>query len=255
MAPVLHEVKKNQLMALSLMEKAAKRDKPDILVLPETWNTGFYAAPEILQEADKDGKETCSLMSAFAAAHHMAVVAGSAAVLSEGKLYNRTYVFDEKGRMVHQYDKMHGFTPMGEHEYFTGGTGISPFSLCGMTCVSIICYDLRFPELVRMAAKDGVDVLFVPAEWAEARQFHWKALLTARAIENQMYAIGVNGCGTSGDIRMGGCSAAFSPLGETLCEMGREEGILTCEIDLSVIAGIRESISVLRDRKPEYYHV
>lgn len=240
---------KNYAHAGKCMEKAMK-DSPDILVLPETVNVGFF--PENLRElADLEGKKTQEVFGEFAAAHHVNIVAGSAAVIRDGKVYNTSYVFDRTGACVARYDKIHSFSPAGEDKFFEGGNSTVHFRLDDIPCSMVICYDLRFPEIIRASALKGVDLFFVPAQWPLVRKAHWVTLNTARAIENQMYLCAVNGCGYAGKTKYGGNSLLLSPWGEEICHLGTEEEIRCGEIDLDVIHQIRESINVFRDRKPD----
>ena len=86
-----------------------------------------------------------------------------------GKVYNTACVFDRAGNCVAEYDKTHLFTPMGEHAYFTPGDHLCRFRLDGHDCGLVICYDIRFPELTRTLAVQGMDMLFVVSQWPAAR--------------------------------------------------------------------------------------
>lgn len=252
----LGKPKENYRHAAALMEKAMAAG-PDILVLPETLNVGFFPEPveQLAALADPDGRETKAVFSAFAKAHGVNIVAGSAAVLEKGKVYNRSYVFDRSGRVVASYDKIHGFSPMGETEFFAGGDHTVHFELDGIPASMAICYDIRFPELIRTEALQGVDLFFLPAAWPLVRKEHWITLSKARAIENQMYFCAVNECGMAGKTKFGGHSLLLSPWGEEICHLGEAEEIQVGEIDLDVIKEIREGINVFRDRRPELYKI
>lgn len=254
MAPELGEPEKNFALVEALMEKALA-DKPDIMVLPETLNVGFFPREGLKELADKDGERTKAVFGNFARKHKVNIVAGSVANEKNGKVYNTAYVFDRTGACVCEYDKVHGFSPSGEHEFFAGGREVINFKLDEMNCSLVICYDIRFPELIRTATAKGVDLLFVPAQWPLVRKLHWVTLNTARAIENQMYVCAVNGCGYARETKYGGNSVLISPWGEEILHLDTEETIETGEIDLSVIQDIRTSINVFRDRKPEFYKI
>ena len=174
---------RNFAHAKEMMEEAMER-KPDILVLPETWNTGFFPRENLADLADKEGKETSRLLSETASRYAVNIVGGSTAVQEGHDIYNRSMVFDRKGDLVSTYDKMHGFSLSGEPGYFRMGNHLSHFTLDGMECSLAICYDIRFPELIRREALAGVDLFFVPAAWPKIRNTHWVRLNQARAIEN-----------------------------------------------------------------------
>ena len=252
----LGEPEVNFARAAALMEEAMA-EAPDILVLPETVNVGFFPTPagNLAALADEEGRRTKEVFGNFAKARGVNLVAGSSAVRENGKIYNRSYVFGRDGALLASYDKIHGFSPSGEPDYFTGGDHTVRFTLDGIPCSMAICYDVRFPELIRTEALAGADLFFLPAAWPLVRKEHWVTLAKARAIENQMYFCAVNECGRAGETKYGGHSLLLSPWGEELLHLGEKEEIRTGAIDTDVIAGIRESINVFRDRRPELYHV
>ena len=145
----------------------------DILVLPETFNTGFFPTDNLEELADKEGQTTKKLFSEYAKKHSVNIVAGSVTTLKNNKVFNTAYIFDKHGKLVAEYDKIHGFTPSGEHNYYQGGNKLVTFNLAGMKCGIIICYDIRFCELVRSLALKGIELLFIPAHWPLIRKNHW----------------------------------------------------------------------------------
>lgn len=183
------------------------------------------------------------------------LVAGSVANVRGGKVYNTACVFDRTGNCVAEYDKTHLFTPMGEHAYFTPGDHLCRFRLDGHDCGLVICYDIRFPELTRTLAVQGMDMLFVVSQWPAARIGHLRALTVARAIENQAFVICCNSCGDAGETHYGGASAIIDPWGELLAAGGQDEQILAADCELEMLDGIRSSINVFRDRRAELYRV
>ena len=117
----------------------------------------------------------------------------------------------------------------------------------------MICYDIRFCEWLRTYALKGAEVLFVSAEWPTARADHWKTLLRARAIENQMFVVACNRCGTSGDTTFGGGSLILGPKGEILFEGGDGEEAGFATLDLKDVTDVRNFLTVFNDRVPEIY--
>lgn len=233
----------------------AMQDAPDVVVLPETWNTGFFPREYLPQLCDRDCRQTESRIGALAAKFHVNIVAGSVANLRGGKCYNTALVFDRNGQCVATYDKTHLFSPMGEDAFFTPGNKLRRFSLDGVQCAVIICYDLRFPELARSLAVEGLDVLFVVSQWPAARVSHLRGLTIARAIENQIFTVCCNSCGATGDTQYGGNSLIVDPWGNVLAEAGSKAQLLTAEADLAILETIRRSIHVFRDRRPELYRL
>ncbi len=227
----------------------------DVAVLPETWNTGFFPKEDLEKLADSDGEAVRHRIGPLAARYGINLVAGSVANRKDGGVYNSCFVFDRRGELVADYDKTHLFTPMGEDDYFRRGGRPALFTLDGHRCGVVICYDIRFPEWTRTYAVRGLDLLFVVSQWPKARIPHLLALTRARAIENQMFVACCNSCGTAGETKFGGFSSIVDPWGETLAVAGEEEEILTADCDPSVLSGIRDSINVFRDRRPELYDV
>lgn len=235
------------------MIRQAMSEQPDVLVLPETWNTGFFPKEELAALSDRDGQRVKAEIGALAKEYRVNIVAGSVSNLRDGKVYNTAMVFDRTGQCIASYDKTHLFTPMGEDDYFTPGDHLCRFQLDGVQCGIIICYDVRFPELTRSLTVPGLDVLFVVSQWPKVRTFHLRTLTTARAIENQMFVVCCNSCGTAGETVYGGNSAIIDPWGELLAAAGEQEQQLTAQCALETLTQIRNTIPVFRDRRPALY--
>ena len=201
--------------AEALIREAVSRERPDVAVLPETWNTGFFPQ-DLTACADRDGARTKAVFSALARELSVNIVCGSVANRRGDGFCNTAYVFDRSGEALAEYDKTHLFTPSGEHHAFRAGDRTCRFQLDGKKCGLIICYDIRFPELTRTLALEGVDLLFVVAQWPEKRTMHLETLARARAIENQMFLALCNSVGAAGETRCGGHSAVIDPWGEYL---------------------------------------
>jgi len=227
--------------------RKASESNPDVIVLPEMWNTSFF--PENVKElADKNSENSKKLLSKLSKELNVNIVGGSVSNIRDEKLYNTAYIYDRNGKEIASYDKVHLFSPSGEGEVFEKGDKLVTFELDGIKCGIIICYDVRFLEWVRKYALEDIQVLFNPAAWPAKRATHWDTLNRARAIENQMFVVCVNSIGD-----FGGHSAIIDPWGEYLVEPFEEDEIKSAELDFSVIKDIRESINVFRDRRPELY--
>ncbi|XEC92683.1 carbon-nitrogen family hydrolase [Paenibacillus tarimensis] len=237
----------------SMLEEAVNTpDKPDVIVFPEMWNTG-YALEEIRSIADPEGRQTKKLLSEFSRKHGVHLVAGSIAEKRNDNILNTIYAFNRGGDVHADYSKIHLFRLMKEEKYLTAGEKPGLLSIDGTEAGMMICYDIRFPELSRRLALEGAKLLFVPAEWPKPRLHHWRTLLIARAIENQMYVIACNRVGTSGDTTFFGHSMIIDPWGETVAEAGEEETVLRAVIDLSLVDTVRTRIPVFEDRRPSLY--
>jgi hypothetical protein len=233
--------------------KEAMKGKPDILVMPETWNTGFYISRKLKEIADENGEHTRLLCSRFAKEYGVHLVAGSTAVKEGDAIYNRAMIFNRAGECIATYDKMHGFNPAHESVFFTPGHGTVSFMLDDISCSMAICYDLRFPEWIRrQILEHSVDLFFLPAAWPKIRHFQWDILIRARAIENQMYFCAVNQGGGQGKAEYGGHSLLVNPLGETVAQGGDKEEIFYGEFDGALLHKVRERLDSIADRRPEF---
>lgn len=242
----------NKSRVVNLIERASRED-PDVLLLPEMWNTG-YSLDNVQEIADNEGRFTAELIGPLARKYNMNIVAGSVSNITGRDVYNSMYIFDRKGKMTARYDKIHLFRLMEEHLYLKPGNSLCTFDLDHNLCGGIICYDLRFPELSRLLALRGVKLLLVPAEWPHPRLDHWRTLLKARAIENQFFVAACNRVGTDGDTAFFGNSMVIDPWGKIVGELSDEkEGILTVDIDIELVDRTRISVPVFEDRKPGIY--
>lgn len=211
-----NQVKENQTHVLELLKKGMK-NKPDVLVLPEMWNTG-YALDNLKNTADIDGNETITLMSNFAKENHVNLLAGSVSTQKKNQFYNTSYAFDREGKLLLEYDKVHLFGLMAEDRYLSSGDKPSNFEMDGIKMSSLICYDIRFPEWSRQLMSQGSQILIVVAQWPEVRKQQWEILLKARAVENQSFVVAVNRVGDGPDDHFSGQSMVIDPLGNVIAE-------------------------------------
>lgn len=230
----------------------ALKENPDILVLPELWDTA-YDLTRLDEIADDEGQQAKQLISQFAKTNEVNIVGGSIAKKTEQGVTNTMYIFDRKGREVSQYSKLHLFKLMDEHLYLEAGTAKNLFTLEQSLCAGVICYDIRFPEWIRVHTSSGAEVLFVVAQWPAPRLAHWKALLISRAIENQCYVIACNRVGQDPNNTFAGHSLVIDPWGEIIAEAGDSEELLSADVNLELVKEIRKQIPVFTDRRTEFY--
>ncbi|WP_236838897.1 carbon-nitrogen family hydrolase [Caldalkalibacillus salinus] len=225
----------------------------NVLVLPETWNVGFIPqnVRELVQHVDQS--DDIQWMKDLAKTQGIYVVGGSIAVREGEDIYNRCYVFNPMGEVIHQYDKVHLFSPGQEATYFTSGTSQGNFEIEGVLCTVQICYDIRFPEGIRGQAIKGAKILFTPAQWPHPRSLHWRTLNQARAIENQMFVVSANGCGVANKIESCGDSAIYDPVGNVLATAENRETLLVGDLDLAQVDDVRSRIPVFKDRQVQTY--
>ncbi len=234
-------------------EEAARRGS-NWLVVPELWSTA-YDLENAASYATGTDSGIFSQVAELARKHQLHIVGSCLSKIGDGNFGNTATWHDPTGAQLGQYSKLHLFRLMDEHKYLTGGPGPtlidSEWGKVGMG----ICYDLRFPELFRHYALQGATMAVLPSEWPHPRLMHWRTLLRARAIENQMFMIACNRVGTAGDTVFFGHSAIIDPWGETVIEGGEGEMLLTAEIDFGRLPSIRDHIPIFTDRRPDVYEL
>lgn len=246
----LGDVKRNLAQMEKLAAEAARRGS-HLLVLPEFWSTG-YALPQSRELADQLNSGIFLQLSNIATQQKISIV-GSVLEKRGLEVANSAPFFAPNGRMVGVYRKVHLFRLMKEDQYLQPGSSPLVMDLPWGKTGLAICYDLRFPELFRRYALEGARIVIVPAEWPQERIEHWRVLLQARAIENQIYVIATNTCGEIGDTVFGGHSMIVDPWGKILTEASDEPNLMTAEIDLDRVDHVRERIPVFEDRRPDLY--
>lgn len=224
----------------------------NLLLLPELWPTGYdlaranaYAAPL--------GEGPFALMADVAREQGLYLVGTALEANPVGRPFNTAALYGPDGRLVGAYRKVHLFPPMGEREHMTAGNSLPVFDWPWGRLALAICYDLRFPELWRAYACAGAQLILIPAEWPVRRVEHWRLLLRARAVENQLFVAGCNRAGTDADGEFGGHSAAVDPWGRVLVEGGLEPGLFLAMLDLHEVDRCRRLFPFLEDRRREVY--
>ncbi len=211
--------------------------RTDLVVLPETFTTGF--SMEVERLAEPAGGASLQWLREQATALD-AAIAGSVITQAGGHYYNRLLWVTPDGQVRH-YDKRHLFRMAGEHQHFTPGQGAWSVPWRGLRVCPLVCYDLRFPVFSRRRPDLDYDILVYVANWPAPRADAWRALLPARAIENQSYVVGVNRVGIDGkDIAYAGDSVAHDFRGHPLAQAGDAAGMITVEISAEPLHAFRE---------------
>ena len=214
-----------------------------LVVLPEMFATGFTMnSTEHAQTMEGEAVEWMKVAS------NNKLICGSLAIVENGKFYNR-FLAVLNGEIIFKYDKNHLFSYGNEHENYVAGEECGTFEFQGWNIAPFICYDLRFPELMRKTA--GSDIMLFVANWPAARMKAWNTLLMARAIENQCYVLGVNRVGEDGNgIKHSGCSQLIDFLGEYRVEpIENREQLVHVLLEKNPMYQFRERFPFLKDRK------
>lgn len=225
----------------------------ELLLLPELWGSG-YALQQAAELADELNTGLFASVASLAR-HHQIHICGSLLEwdAADERAYNTATLYDPKGALRGFYRKIHRFGLMDEDRFLGAGEEAPLLGMpWGQTALAI-CYDLRFPELLRRYALDGGRIILMPSEWPVQRIEHWRVLLRARAIENQCFVIGCNRVGADRANTFGGCSVVVDPWGNVLAEGGPGVELLNARLDLSLVDDARSRIPVWQDRRPELY--
>jgi rfaE bifunctional protein nucleotidyltransferase chain/domain len=195
-----------------------------LLLLPELWATGFdYArAGQLAEDTPAVLREMAGL-----AARHGVYLAGTLLEKEVGAagqplLFNTLYLLGPAG-VAGTYRKQHLFSLWQEDRFLAAGGCAGPIATDHGLMAGLVCYDLRFPETARRQVFAGARLLMVSAQWPRIRLDHWRILLQARAIENQVFVVAGNGCGVSGPHELAGHSIVLGPDGSVLAEAGESE--------------------------------
>ena len=222
--------------------------KTEVVVLPEMFSTGFSMKPEQLAETmDGPSVEWMKKIST----QHKIILTGSLMIKDNNHYFNRLIWMLPNGSLGY-YDKRHCFAYAGEDKHYTAGNKRLIAQVKGWKINLQICYDLRFPVWARQEQNENgsaeYDVLLYVANWPERRNHAWKTLLTARAIENQSYVIGVNRVGNDGnEIYHSGDSMVIDPLGEILYQKQHEEDVFTITLEKEKLEQIRNKFPFWKD--------
>ncbi len=247
----LARVEDNLATAERMIAEAAQRDS-QLILLPELWSTGYDLA-NAGDYADELGQGMFAQLAQCARAQSIAIYGSILERRGEQFMNCATYV-DAAGCLRGVYRKIHLFRLFDEHLWLAEGEAPTLLDMPGGPAGLSICYDLRFPELFRRyAVAHGARLILICAEWPLARVEHWRALLIARAIENQCYIIATNSCGETGGAVFGGHSMIVDPWGKVVVEAGEDACLLTAEIDLDEVDRVRQTIPVFEDRRPDAY--
>ena len=238
------------------------QDDRDIIILPETFTTGFPAEPELFAE-DENGptmtwmrrkakERNCAIVGSFITQfshQEKSQCPGDSA--SQCLKSHNTLVWMNPDGTYHTYDKRHTFMG-GEKEQLCTGQSLTTINYKGWKIRPFVCYDLRFPAWLRNTYKDGefgYDLGIVIANWPVQKSYIWNTLISARAIENQAYFIGVNRVGTDhNNINYIGETKVVNGKGKLVAELtDNREDILETEIDMESLTSFRNYFIVHRD--------
>ena len=254
------ELEQSETMAKAeAMIRKAAQNGAEIVVLPEMFNCPYDGA-YFRRFASED---TPRELSRWARENAVLLIGGSTPELSDGKLYNTCFIFDETGRQLARHRKAHLFDVdlpgmrYRESESFTPGDEITTFETRFGTMGAAICFDIRFPELFRAMARRGAQVIFLPAQFNQKTgPAHWELSLRARAVDNECFVIGASAAKYAGfTYESWGHSMAVDPFGTVLAAADDTEQIVYADIDLDRIRDVRRQLPTFLHLREELYEV
>jgi len=221
----------------------------DLCVFPEMTLTGFSFSNLSLAEKLANSKSV-AFFQERARLQKLNVVFGMMTQGSTGDVYNSALVIDRQGRLIDVYNKIHLFSPGRENKFLKRGNKVVTLDIDEVGVGLSVCYDLRFPELyTKISEKAGVAINI--ANWPSVRESHWETLLRARAIENQIFMVGVNRSGLDRESEYAGNSFIFDPWGNRISAKALNVEIACIEIDFKAVEEIRSQFPKFADRRFE----
>ncbi|HZC34679.1 MAG TPA: carbon-nitrogen family hydrolase [Chthoniobacterales bacterium] len=220
-----------------------------LVILPEMCFTGF--SMNVPRIAEHEPARTEEFLATLAKRHQVYLVSGLVTQTPDGLGKNEAVFLNPSGMIEARYQKLHLFSPAGEHSFFERGNQVFTFHWQGGSVALFICYDLRFPEVFRAAIELGAELFIVVANWPKVRESHWCTLLQARAIENQAFVAGVNRCGRDPNCDYSGRSCIFGLAGELIVDAGENESLVSSELNWETVRDHRKRFPALSDRRQD----
>lgn len=261
--PVVKSKEQNISKARSMIKEAAAGGC-SLVILPEMFNCPYNSSlfPEYA-ESYPEGS-TLKMLSAAASEEKIYLVGGSIPEREENIIYNTSFVFGPRGELLAKHQKVHLFDVdlpdgLSFHESRTLGAGknitVVKTDLC--TLGVAVCYDIRFPELIRLMALMGAEIVILPAAFnMNTGPAHWELLLRTRAVDNQVFIAGASSArDTEASYVSYGNSLIADPWGKIIAQAGEKEMILYGDIDLQVLKETREALPLLKHRRTDLYEL
>ena len=266
---VVDNKEKNIEKAIQMI-KESKKQGADLAVLPEMFNCPYENEKFIEYAEELDESETLNEIAEIAKEENIHVLAGSIPELeidneNESKsIYNTATLFDNKGKLLGKHRKMHlfdidvkGKIYFKESDTLSAGNEFTVIETELATLGIGICYDIRFVELSRIMTLNGAQILVFPGAFnLTTGPAHWEILFRSRALDNQVYTIGVApALDKDASYNSFGHSIAINPWGEIIEELDYEADLKLVQIDLDEINRIREEIPILKNRRTDLYEI
>jgi len=251
------EKEKNLKKILGYIAEAAKKGSK-LCAFPEfmMFYTGSYqSAAELANLAEKINGEFVTTIAKAARKNSIQVVGTFYEESPKpNRVYDTSFLIDKKGKVVSTYRKIHLYDALGFKEsdkLYPGSSIVKPVRTSVGKMGLMICYDLRFPEMSRILASSGSEVLVIPSAWVKGKmkEEHWITINKTRAIENGCYVISPDQVGNI----YCGRSLVVDPFGKVLLDMKKREGVGTVDISLDQVKKVRRKLPLLQNRRTDIY--
>ncbi len=250
-ASILRKSPEANLEALLKETETAGGNGASVAILPELWNVSYPGG-----SSETGGLKELEALDAFRAIAKrfgMGIVAGSMAVSSGESRVNRCHVIGPDGAVLVTYDKIHVLRTYPDTGVFRPGSTLAICELCGWKTGILVCFDVEFPELSRALAEKGAEILVVVGAWPGDHIRLWRTLVVARALENQVFSVGVNRCDRGSLVAFGGNSLAVDPFGEILLQLDDRPATELAWLDRTLVDKARLANKVWPSRRPDLY--
>lgn len=263
MTVVKSKKKENIDRARNMINEAADRGV-QIVSLPEMFNCPYNNKHFREYAETYPNGETLNMLSEVAKEKNIYLIGGSIPEIDGNKVYNTSFIFDKEGKLIGKHRKVHLFdidikngVKFKESEVLSSGNDITLFNTPWGKVGVAICYDIRFPEIIRIMALKGAKIIFIPGAFnMNTGPAHWETLFKSRALDNQIYVAGISPArDVSYSYVVYGNSLVTSPWGDIMSKLDEKEGILIEDIDLDYIDEVRESLPLLNHRREDMYNL
>jgi 5-aminopentanamidase len=225
-----------------------------LLICPEMFLSGYNIGPEQASRlAEPAGGPALARAATLARASGIALLLGYPERGADGAIYNAAQLIGRDGRSLANYRKGHLFGNLERGMFRAGDDPPVVVELDGVCVGLMICYDVEFPEAVRLLALAGADLVAVPTALMEPFEAVARTVVPARAIENQVFVAYANRCGHEGNLHYCGLSCVVAPDGADLVRAARGEELVVVDLDLARLRAARTPNAYLRDRRPDLY--
>jgi predicted amidohydrolase len=240
------------LLKARAMEAAGRGAR--LMICPEMFLSGYNIGPEQASRlAEPANGLALTRVAALARGSGIALLLGYPERGEDNAIYNAVRLIGRDGRSLANYRKCHLFGDLDRDMFRAGESPPAVIELDGIRVGLLICYDVEFPESVRLLALAGADLVAVPTALMDSFEVVVRTIVPARAVENQVFLAYANRCGREGDLRYCGLSCVVGPDGADLVRAGRGEELVFADLDLDRLRAARTLSPYLRDRRPELY--